>query len=214
MQIYKIYINEKSLILHHSEDVKKMQYPKETTLIMRYIGQQKKLFQCIDTLEKDGPYDQIVLHGPDFKQMKADLKSLFKIIKAAGGLVINEKGEGLFIFRRGHWDLPKGKVDAGESIKHAAVREVEEETGVKELKRQKRLLKTWHVYKLKSGKRVLKPTTWYLMTAPLQDLIPQAEEQIHEAIWLDLDSFLKNKKPTYKSVVDVVKQYQTEHCQG
>ncbi|MCK7539615.1 MAG: NUDIX domain-containing protein [Marinilabiliales bacterium] len=68
---------------------------------------------------------------------KYDLFSLFNIVIAAGGFVRNEKDEILFIFRRGHWDLPKGKLNHKKGIiekkKDAAVREVMEETGIEKI---------------------------------------------------------------------------------
>ena len=205
VQIYKIYINEKSLILIHSDELENQSFPSETSLVLRYAGRQKMLFQCIDTLEKKSPYKRVILHSSNYDQLKLDLKSRFVIIKAGGGLVMNEHDEGLFIFRRGFWDLPKGKLDKGESYKAAAKREVEEETSVQNLKRGKKLLRTRHVFKLKSGQRVLKLTNWYRMTAPKQALIPEAKEQIEQAVWLKPSDFLKNYKPTFRSVVDVIK---------
>jgi 8-oxo-dGTP pyrophosphatase MutT (NUDIX family) len=208
MQIYKIYINEKVLILLRSKSVEKYNFPKKSTLILRYTGKNKVLFQAIDTLEKDGPYDTAVIHSEDLNRLKSDVKSLFTIIEAGGGLVLNQKGEGLFIFRRGFWDLPKGKLDPGETRKSAAKREVKEETGVKSLVQEKLLGKTRHVFKTSGGKRVLKLTNWYIMRAPKQKLIPEAREQIEEAVWQDLNYFLDKSKPTFKSVKDVVHMYQ------
>lgn len=207
MQIYKIYINEKELILLRSEDVANHPYPRKSTLVLRYTSKNKVLFQAIDTLEKNGPYERVILHALDYKQLKKDLKSLFITIKAGGGLVINESGEGLYIFRRGHWDLPKGKLDPGESWKVAAKREVIEETGVNALKLGRALLKTRHVYRTSNGKRVLKLTKWYLMHAPKQDLIPEEKEQIEQAVWLDLNFFLNHSRPTFRSVTDVTTTY-------
>ena len=204
MQIYKIYVNEKSLILHNSDDLKTINYPTKTSLILRFGDRQKIVFQCLDTLEKNSPYERVILHSPDFEAMKSAFKSIFVTIKAGGGMVMNEVNEGLFIHRRGFWDLPKGKLDEGESYKVAAVREVEEETGIQKLKQGKKLLRTRHVYKTKSGKRVLKITNWYAMTAMKQTLIPQATEQIEQAVWLPLAEFVSNCQPTFKSVLDVV----------
>ncbi|ULT24020.1 NUDIX domain-containing protein [Sphingobacterium sp. E70] len=67
----------------------------------------------------------------DFETVFQNLKSKLKIIKAAGGLVKNGDGDYLFIYRLGKWDLPKGKVEDNEKMKEAAVREVEEECGIK-----------------------------------------------------------------------------------
>ena len=83
-------------------------------------------------------------------------------IQAGGGLVENEQREVLFIFRRGKWDLPKGKLDRGETLEQCAIREVEEETGVGQLQLIRFLLITEHEY-VERGKKILKETHWWLM---------------------------------------------------
>src|SRR5712675_1894974 len=100
------------------------------------------------------------------------------LVQAAGGLVQNERGEVLFMFRKGKWDLPKGKLDPGETLENCALREVTEETGVSQLELTKFLLVTEHEYEEK-GMAILKETHWYLMkTNGKQILVPQAEEDI------------------------------------
>lgn len=128
-----------------------------------------------------------------------------KTIIAAGGLVQNLKGEFLFIFRRGKWDLPKGKTEKGEKIEDAAIREVQEECGISELKIIRPLLKTFHTYELK-GKKILKETHWFLMKTNWQGkLIPQNEEDITEAIWVDKKIVKELLENTYDSIKEVVK---------
>ncbi|MFN8278135.1 MAG: NUDIX domain-containing protein [Chitinophagales bacterium] len=117
------------------------------------------------------------------------LESIFDVangIVAAGGLVRNETGQLLLIYRRGFWDLPKGKVDKGEKIIAAAQREVEEETGVRVAPVTGEAMVTYHAYVLK-GKKCIKETHWFDMSAlPGQhQLKPQTEEDIDEAIWAD-----------------------------
>src|SRR5580704_13598268 len=95
------------------------------------------------------------------------------LVKAAGGLVINENKEILFMFRRGKWDLPKGKLDPGESLESCAQREVKEETGISYLELLRFLLITQHEYE-ERGQVILKETHWWLMKANSnQKLIPQ-----------------------------------------
>ncbi len=111
------------------------------------------------------------------------IKSHFKIIKAAGGVVF--KGDKMvLIFRRGVWDLPKGKLDDGESSKVAALREVQEETGVRTTLGG-RICTTWHTYSL-NGNRILKRTKWYRMTLVDESrMAPQETEDIEKLAWLD-----------------------------
>jgi 8-oxo-dGTP pyrophosphatase MutT (NUDIX family) len=119
------------------------------------------------------------------------LESIFdyaKPIIAAGGIVKNEEGKTLIIFRRGFWDLAKGKVEKGEKIINAAQREIEEETGVKIESLQEEAIITYHCYRLK-GKDCIKETHWYHMQAkPGQSqLVPQTEEDIEQALWATND---------------------------
>ncbi len=130
--------------------------------------------------------------------------SMFRIIEAAGGLVKNKKGEWLFIFRHGKWDLPKGKIEKGEAIKTAAIREVEEECGINGLTIVKELPTTYHTYFMEE-KAILKPTHWFEMSSnDPSKLKPQTEEGITEVKWRaekDLQQVFDN---TYDSVKDVI----------
>ncbi len=117
-----------------------------------------------------------------------------EIIMAGGGIVSNEKDELLLIFRRGHWDLPKGKIELRESMLEGAVREVTEETGVTIAETNPAPLSTYHAYKLK-GRDIIKQTDWFYMKAhPGQyKLTPQTEEDIDEVKWVS-----KRDLPTYR----------------
>jgi 8-oxo-dGTP pyrophosphatase MutT (NUDIX family) len=133
-----------------------------------------------------------------------DLKSLFTVIHAAGGIVQNTENEFLFIYRRGKWDLPKGKVNKGEDFKGAALREVSEETGLSKINIVSKLCDTYHIYRLKN-KLVLKMTYWYLMkNFGNENLVPQIDEDIVEAVWLKKAAFHKVLNNTYGSVTDVI----------
>ncbi len=134
------------------------------------------------------------------KQIKADNK----LIEAAGGLVKNENKDFLFIYRNDKWDLPKGKIDKGETVKAAAVREVEEECGIVVSKLGEKICKTYHVYFWR-GEIVLKKTHWYKMKAKgLQKLKAQKEEGITDVRWFrpnDIDAIASN---TFPSIMDVL----------
>jgi len=129
-----------------------------------------------------------------------------KTIVAAGGLVYNESNELLMIFRRGKWDLPKGKLDEGESIPDCAVREVQEETGLTEITLGEFMRITHHQYFDKwLNETVIKETHWYRMSASSnQPLIPQTEEDIESIRWVskhELPVLLEN---SYDTIVEVV----------
>jgi 8-oxo-dGTP pyrophosphatase MutT (NUDIX family) len=126
-------------------------------------------------------------------------------IQAGGGLVENERREILFIFRRGKWDLPKGKLDPGETLEQCAIREVEEETGIGKLMLIRFLLITEHEY-TERGEKILKETHWWLMkTSGSQTLIPQTEEDITEIKWIGPAELKRVLQNTYPAIVDVLK---------
>jgi len=131
-----------------------------------------------------------------------------KII-AAGGLIVNEKNELLMIFRRKKWDLPKGKLDEGESIENCAIREVQEETGLKAEFYGGLIGLTYHDYFDKwSQEEVTKETHWFGMKVPgQQNPIPQAEEDITEVKWIQKNELDKYLKSSYPNVIDIIEKW-------
>ena len=124
----------------------------------------------------------------------------FETITAGGGIVFNPNQELLFIFRRKKWDLPKGKLDAGETIEACAVREVQEETGIQNVVIRKYFDTTYHVYE-EVGKKILKKTVWFVMDADdNQSLMPQTEEDIEELAWLPESVWDKVVENTFPSI--------------
>ena len=126
---------------------------------------------------------------------------------AAGGVVVNPNNEILWIFRRGFWDLPKGKLDPNETIEACAIREVMEETGISHLVLGKRILTTTHqYYDTFLNKEVEKTTYWYAMTTDrLQDGKPQSEEDIEAIAWdkkADMAPYLEKTYDTIKEVME------------
>jgi len=146
-----------------------------------------------------------IIFDQNFPKLKSDFFKHFMVIKAAGGLVKNHKGEILMIFRRGKWDLPKGKLDAGETLEECALREVEEETGLKNLELRKLLKITFHTY-VQFGKHILKETHWYSMISKgNENLVPQTEEDITETRWVnktDLKNYLSNTFPAIAEILN------------
>ena len=201
--MYKVFINETPLIFTNTEGVLPEWKNDDNVLTTKYLGKKKFLHNYIDLLEKSNKYHQVVLFSDDLKALWSDFSSIFKVIEAAGGIVFNEKKEVLVIFRRDFWDLPKGKIDKGESPEEAAVREVQEETGLKNVTLGKHILDTYHTYELK-GKRILKKTYWYEMKTTDTQLIPQQEEDIEQAEWVVLSDFLNSKPVIYGSILIVL----------
>jgi 8-oxo-dGTP pyrophosphatase MutT (NUDIX family) len=146
-----------------------------------------------------------VFRHSDLSALQKAFFKKFVVVKAAGGLVLNDENEALLIFRRGKWDLPKGKLDKGETLEECAVREVMEETGLKNVQLISPLTITWHTYH-EGTKFILKESHWYNMKATgKQTLVPQTTEDITEIRWVkkeDLKDYFNNAFP---SVVDVLK---------
>ncbi len=200
--MYKININEQLLIL--SKEV--YGQPSDNILTIEYSGQSINLVKIIHLLENSTiNYSYVNIYTYDLKRLWDDFIGICKIVSAAGGVVKSDTGRLLAIFRRGSWDLPKGKIESGETIEDAAVREVEEETGIKVLSIQDKITTTYHTYRNKSGKLVLKPSHWYQMTSIETPLIPQKEEDIERAIWIDAEELLNLEEPMYKTIEEVVK---------
>ena len=200
----KIYFNDKPLFLCDAVD--------ET--IQPYIHHDDAIFidelnsHTVKTMIHEMQVPKVhagVFYHPDLEELKKAFYKKFTVVLAGGGLVENEKKELLLIFRRGKWDLPKGKLNKGEKLETCAIREVEEETGLTKIKLLSPLTQTHHVYH-EGARFILKESHWYRMkVAGEQKLDPQTEEDITEIKWVrpaDLEKYYKNCFP---SVLDVLK---------
>ncbi|MFZ9847060.1 MAG: NUDIX hydrolase [Flavobacteriales bacterium] len=160
-----------------------------------------KLLKIIERMENSelAPGVEIVCENPE--KLWKKFKKHYKVIEAAGGAVIKDK-KLLAIFRLGKWDLPKGKMEEGESKEESAIREVEEECGISGLKIVKELPAVYHTYIL-NGKRILKVTYWFEMTTDFEgELKPQIEEDISQVKWVeDVKEILEN---TYPSLAEMI----------
>lgn len=146
----------------------------------------------------------VILH-PDINKLKKDFFHHFTAIEAAGGIVQNAEKQLLFIYRLGKWDLPKGKMEAGESTEEAAKREIEEETGIKNLENRKKVGETYHTYNA-YGKHYIKTTHWfYFFAAESQKLVPQLEEDITSIKWFSTKEIKTPMESTYASIRQIVR---------
>ena len=197
-QIYRIYINDSALII--TENILDI-----TEKYQIIDSQSFDFFSFYKQVKNNSVPTLYVLSTPNAKRQFKEVKSQLILIKAAGGLVQNEENKYLFIFRRGKWDLPKGKIDEGEKTKKAAVREVEEECGIRVDEVLGKIGRTYHIYE-QDAQVILKKTTWYKMKAENQsDLVPQLEEDITEARWLPVSDFSIVKENTFPLILDVIR---------
>jgi 8-oxo-dGTP pyrophosphatase MutT (NUDIX family) len=153
----------------------------------------------------EGP--DLLIESDKFNHTLERISTEFYFIEAAGGL-IQKDDTFLFIKRLGKWDLPKGKLDKGETKDKAAIRECEEECAVRELSIQKELPNSYHIYEYKKG-FALKLTYWYYMTTTYsQELKPQTEENIEEVKWFGLNE-IKNQvlENTYITIKELLEAY-------
>jgi ADP-ribose pyrophosphatase YjhB (NUDIX family) len=160
------------------------------------------LFDLIffQAIEAAAFYPETNVYCNDAEYYWQRLVSKCKLIEAAGGLVQNDANELLLIFRNGTWDLPKGKIDEGESPEKAGIREVEEECGITGLIITGKAQITWHTYPHKDS-IALKKTYWFPMKcSDRRNLIPQTEEGITECIWANEEKINDAKKNTFLSI--------------
>ncbi len=121
----------------------------------------------------------------------------FRLTDAAGGLVINEKGSYLCIYNRKKWTLPKGVLEWREDPEVAAIREVQEETGIQEVKIMEKMEETYHTFQ-RGKKWILKTTFWYRMSASSDEiLIPQTSEDIEDVKWKTKEEWLEVADESY-----------------
>ena len=201
----KIYINQKPLFLCDAiDDVIEPYIHRDDTIYMDEMNIHATK-SIIHELQQD-PIHAAVYQHKNLDELKKVFFKRFTLVVAAGGFITNEKGQYLMIFRRGKWDLPKGKLDNGETLEECAVREVKEETGLGDVQLLSPLITTYHSYE-EGTHHMLKESHWFRMNASeKQKLIPQEEEHIEKIVWAkpsETDVYMKNSFP---SVADVVKK--------
>jgi 8-oxo-dGTP pyrophosphatase MutT (NUDIX family) len=150
-------------------------------------------------------YDTGVFVHEDIQAVLDAFQTKFTVIRAAGGFVYTSNKEVLLIFRRGKWDLPKGKLDENESLAECALREVKEETGVADLSLKQPLITTYHTYH-QDNQHILKETHWFLMNSKDQALKPQVEEDIEKCEWVPFPELDTRLSGTYALIRDVVEE--------
>ena len=163
-----------------------------------------ELKQFIDKFQGNTQLKRGILYGLPEDQLLVQLKACFKYIEAAGGVISNADNSYLFIYKRGKWDLPKGKCEKDETYEETALREVKEECGLRSCSIVEPLSPTFHTYEM-NGKRYLKKTLWFKMESNQTELIPQADEGIVKVEWFKKSDFKIINENTYPSVWGVIR---------
>lgn len=176
--MYKVFFNQKPIILTTSF----VEQTQESPVFFLEFTHKKSIIAAL----KSKKVKQLYLYHAKEDKMWQLFYALFKVIEAAGGIVQHKQTKKfLFIYRNNKWDIPKGRIEQDESVRSAAIREVEEETGVAHLDITKSLPTTLHMFH-RNGKYRLKKTYWYAMETDFEGALqPQEEEGIQKAEWID-----------------------------
>jgi 8-oxo-dGTP pyrophosphatase MutT (NUDIX family) len=200
--MYEVFLNDRKIIIA-GEDEQPLVY---TQANRELISDQHSFLRKIMGFLA-GENDEIIVVG-DLSQSWQNFQRIFRLLPAAGGIVHKNK-EFLFIYRRGKWDLPKGKIDRDESPEEAALREVTEETGLTDLFIERFYTSTWHIYqsyyKGTEGVWILKETKWYSMRYTGDGpLIPETGEDIEEVRWIPQEGLNEVLANTYSSLKELI----------
>jgi len=196
--MYKVFVNDKPILLSdhalsHSE-------------YEIYLFKDTRFEEIVHKLQNTNT-SGIYLYHNDLEVLWNKFVSYFEVVAAAGGLVLNDQNQMLFIRRNERWDLPKGRMESGETCNQTAIREVEEECAINSLEIITELPISYHVY-FENGTSKLKQTHWFVMHTTSQNKpVPQAEEGITEALFVSpnqLDAFYPEM---YGNIRDLVEGY-------
>jgi len=206
--VQQIYFDDKPLILTPSIEAYRQQHPLSAAYLSLPEATAGSLNRAKKYLREEGGTG-VLLAYKDSAALSSLLQSCFTPITAAGGIVTSPENKTLMIYRRGKWDLPKGKLEEGEDIETCALREVREETGLSgALKAAGKSDITYHTYR-QGDADILKTTHWFLMQAGQEEpLTPQTEEGISRAVWAtekDIRQYLSQSWATIKEVLTLAK---------
>jgi ADP-ribose pyrophosphatase YjhB (NUDIX family) len=201
----KIYIQNKPLFLVDTINSEIEDYLHRPTTIFVDELSPAAVKTMLHEMEQPAFYYGVFQHHSVEELLQA-FKAHLLVIQAAGGLVYTDRQELLLIHRLGHWDLPKGKLDEGETLEECALREIREETGADYLTLEKPLQITYHTYH-QAGNHILKESHWYLVKAAQRmKLTPQTEESVAECIWVPITAIQPYIDSAFASVADVLRQ--------
>jgi 8-oxo-dGTP pyrophosphatase MutT (NUDIX family) len=198
--MYKVFFNDRTV---YFGDNFSRAFERNKGLFYKYNNPQE-LDELIELFSALNQINSLYIFHEDMLMVIEEFKACFHVIEAGGGLVFNARQEFLAIKRNGVWDLPKGKLEKGEDFQGAALREVEEETGLSGLKLGEPLMSTYHTYRLK-GEKVLKKTRWFEMVYGGSDKpVLQEKEGITDYRWVTPGNTDFIRQNTFASILDVL----------
>jgi len=200
--MYKVFFNERKVYL--TENFLKS-FQENNGLFYKFNNKEelKELLLIFLAINK---INSLFVYHLNLEELKKEFKSCFHYVEAAGGLVRNSNKKLLFINRFDKWDLPKGKIEPGETPEKTAIREVEEECGISGVKIVKQLQSTYHTYFNKNIPH-LKKTHWFEMEyAGNEPLNPQTKEFITKVIWAGPADIKMLRENTYGSIIDLLEE--------
>ena len=199
-----IYFGNKPLILCDNAAVAAMTFHNANGIYTEKELNSNTVNQMIVQMQQPQTIGGIFEHS-NVENLLKSFSDQMVLIQAGGGLVYTPQKTVLLIFRRGKWDLPKGKLDEGENLAECAIREVQEETGLQQATLEKDLTITWHTYH-QDGALILKESHWYLMQTEKEEaLTPQVDEDIELCQWVPLHELNTYMQQTHPSIKDVIK---------
>ncbi|NMB37684.1 MAG: NUDIX domain-containing protein [Bacteroidales bacterium] len=202
--MYRIHFESRNIVVCSSVS----EAEEDAGALVLSIGEQECLAKIPLIFEKSPRIYSLYIPTSDEERVYNELCSEYHILEAAGGVVRDRSGRTLMIRRRGRWDLPKGKMETGESHQECALREVAEETGIRDLTIGNLICVTHHTF-LREGKRLLKHTWWYDMEykkTPAPTPVPQIEEEISVAEWVPNHEIATRLSGSYASIKEVFRQ--------
>lgn len=199
--MYTFFINNTSISFQRESTI-----TKDTSNKVFVIKSTFDITKNLFSLSKEIDFQDVIFVCADPDKVISTMISDLGMIEAGGGIVNNNKQEILFIYRRNKWDLPKGKLDKGETIEECAIREVQEECGIHAVKIVKPIVQTFHFFiPKKKGGFIIKKTSWFEMVLESDEQpIPQAEEGITAIQWFSKNNFhvpLNNTFAMVKSII-------------
>jgi 8-oxo-dGTP pyrophosphatase MutT (NUDIX family) len=199
----KIFFNSKPLFIvsQITSEVEEYLHHEDTIFIDEFNSHTVKAMLHEMGLQKI--HAGVFLHEDPVAVFNA-IKKKFTFVQASGGFVHTDDHDVLLIFRRGKWDLPKGKLDDDEDLETCALREIKEETGLQQIKSEGKLSTTYHTYH-QDGRYWLKESHWFLVHSAKQNqFVPQLDEDIEKCLWVPIDQLAPYMENTVGSIIDVV----------